>query len=243
MSLQLQEHIEKDGFRLRGLASSRIDGFSDAVFAFALTLLVVSLEVPKTFAQLQESLRGFVPFAIVFYLLMQVWLAHYQYFRRFGTHDEWTIRLNSMLLFVVLFYVYPLKFLFSFITDLMMGLPQHAFDNDGQLRQLMMLYGVGYAAIHFLVAALYCNGFRQRKHLELNDLEVRLARGYITRSAGIGAIGVLACLVAFILPANLAGSSGYTYLLVWLFLRLHDWRTRKLVKKQTALHELTPSSH
>ncbi len=243
MSLPLHAHIEKDGFRLRGLASSRIDGFSDAVFAFALTLLVVSLEVPKTFAQLQASLRGFVPFAIVFYLLMQVWWSHYQYFRRFGTHDVWTIRLNAMLLFVVLFYVYPLKFLFSFVTDLMMGLPQHAFENDGQIRELMVLYGIGYAAIHFLVAALYWNGLRQRKHLELNDLEVLLTRGYITSSVGIGAIGVLACLVALVLPAARAGSSGWTYLLVGAFLRWHNWRTRNLVKKHTALHKLTATPH
>jgi len=36
-------------FRWRGTHVSRIEGFTDAVFAFAVTLLVVALEVPHTF--------------------------------------------------------------------------------------------------------------------------------------------------------------------------------------------------
>lgn len=36
-------------FRLRGHEVSRIEALSDAVFGFAITLLVVVLEVPQTF--------------------------------------------------------------------------------------------------------------------------------------------------------------------------------------------------
>ena len=36
-------------FRWRGNEVSRVEGFTDAVFAFAVTLLVVALEVPQTF--------------------------------------------------------------------------------------------------------------------------------------------------------------------------------------------------
>ena len=60
----LHDHIAKDGFRLRGTLMSRLDAFSDVVFGFALTLLVVSLEVPHTFPELYASLRSFIPFAL-----------------------------------------------------------------------------------------------------------------------------------------------------------------------------------
>src|SRR5881394_3329607 len=93
-------------FRWRSHDVSRVEGLSDAVFGFAITLLVVSLEVPHTFGQLMETMKGFVSFAVCFALLMQVWHSHYAYFRRYGLEDGATIVLNSVLLFVVVFFVY-----------------------------------------------------------------------------------------------------------------------------------------
>jgi uncharacterized membrane protein len=88
---------------------NRIEAVSDVLFGFALTLLFVSLEVPRTCADLTNAVRGFPVFAI----LMAVWSRHYYFFRYCGLGDPATIVLNTPLLFVVLFYVYPLKFLFA----------------------------------------------------------------------------------------------------------------------------------
>ena len=104
-----------------GREVSRIEGFSDAVFGFALTLLVVSLEVPDNFDGLKEIMRGFVPFAATFALVCWIWFEHYAFFRKFDAEDALTIFLNCVLLFLVLFFVYPLKFVFSRVIPRLMG--------------------------------------------------------------------------------------------------------------------------
>src|SRR3954469_8209774 len=100
---------------------SRIEGFSDAVFGFAITLLVVSLEVPKTYHELMVVIRGFPAFAVCFALLFQVWWRHYRFFRSYDLEDGRVIALTGALLFVVLFYVYPLKFLWSIVFSQLAG--------------------------------------------------------------------------------------------------------------------------
>src|SRR3954451_8133937 len=103
-------------FRWRATEISRLEGFSDAVFAFAVTLLVVSLEVPKSFTELIAVMKGFVAFGICFAMLVLVWKEHTIYFRRYGLQTPMIVFLNSALLFLVLLYVYPLKFLFGFLV-------------------------------------------------------------------------------------------------------------------------------
>ena len=67
--------------------TSRLEGFSDAVFAFALTLLVVSLQVPSSYDELVHTLRSFVAFAPSFAALIWIWYLHREFFRRYGLGD------------------------------------------------------------------------------------------------------------------------------------------------------------
>src|SRR5580692_990924 len=119
------------GFHWRGQEITRFEGLSDAVFGFAITLLIVSLEVPRTFDELLGTMRGFGAFAICFALLIAIWYKQYLYFRRYGLEDTFTIIWNSALLFVVLFYVYPLKFLFSLLFNSWTGISTDVHLPDG----------------------------------------------------------------------------------------------------------------
>jgi uncharacterized membrane protein len=175
--LQRQERHGGDGFRWRGEEVWRVEGFSDAVFAFAVTLLVVSLEVPRTFDELLGTMRGFLAFAICFALLLLIWYEHYKFFRRYGLRDTPTVWLNSALLFLVLLYVYPLKFLFTLVVDQLLGFGGAAgMIKPSQGPLLMIIYGAGFGAIQLVFLALYWRAYSLRDALELDARELSVTR-------------------------------------------------------------------
>ncbi len=135
----------------------RIEGFSDAVFGFALTLLVVSLEVPRTFDEMMLGVRALPAFAASFAILLMIWQEHHQFFKRYGIYDGPTIWLNGLLLFLVLFYVYPLKFLMTMLlgpTGVLFGGEGSGVD-PRQVPALMTLYGVGFMSVFLILASLH----------------------------------------------------------------------------------------
>ena len=145
---------------------NRFEGFSDAVFGFALTLLVVQLEVPRTSDALVELVRGSVPFAITFAMVCYIWWEHNQFFRLYGLQDAWTAFLNSVLLFVVLFYVYPLKFLATALLSPLVGGARVVGEWDS--RFVMLTYSTGVALIFGTFVMLYSHAWRRRHALELD---------------------------------------------------------------------------
>ena len=197
-------------FRNRAHEVTRVEAFSDIVFGFALTLIVVSLEVPKTFEELMHEMHGFVGFAICFAILMWVWFAHHTFFRRYGMTDGITIVLNTCLLFVVLFYVYPLKFTFALVTR---NLPRGAMPSNFAAATLMEIYGLGFFALFLLFFLLYGHAYRRRELLALNAVEVHDTVTHLIMHAAYMVIGLLATLIAMLFP-NAPQWSGFTFFLL-----------------------------
>lgn len=175
---------------------SRIEGFSDAVFGFALTLLVVSLETPKNFAELKQQLAGFVPFALMFAMVCWIWYEHNKFFRRYGLQDALTTFLNSVLLFVVLFYVYPLRFLTMALVGPMVGLTSGpGFDDEAVNGPLLMtFYSGGVLVIFSVFVLLHLHARRMRATLNLDAVEalqLRFSLRSHTISASIAVVSLL----------------------------------------------------
>jgi uncharacterized membrane protein len=223
-------------FRWRGGEITRLEGFTDAVFAFAVTLLVVSLEVPRTFEELLVTMKGFFAFAICFTILTQVWYFHYKFSRRYGLQTVYTIVLNATLIFVVLFYVYPLKFLFTLAIGGMSGgrtVPLSQLNrmvtSTHELSQLWLIYSAGVIAVYGLFALLYHYAYRKRSALELNEYEALSTRNAIIHFAGLAGVGV--AIAALVLPAAYVGYAGFLFCLnaVW------GWAAGSVLGKQQTL--------
>jgi len=195
-------------FTWRGGEITRLEHFSDAVFAFAVTLLVVSLEVPKTSPELIAALRGFVAFGVCFAMLVLVWSYHCTFFRRYGLQDRWVTFLNCVLLFFVLFYVYPLKFL---AVGMFVGT---AAVSAHDIRTIFIVYGFGYAAVFLTFALMYWHAWSNRDRLALNEVERLRTRHVLINHIAMGCIGLGSVVLALVLPERHIGLAGYFYFVI-----------------------------
>ncbi len=221
----------------RGREISRIEQFSDAAFAFALTLLVVSLEVPRSYGGLMALMRQFPSFACCFALLVWIWHEHNMFFRRYGLNDALTVFLNSALLFVVLFYVYPLKFMFdSMFAQFIQPPDQFQRMTLTQLGTASTVYGLGFLVLMLMFALLYWHAYRRRVELNLTSLEVFDVKMYAGHHLVSATVGLVALLVATAAPIAFAPLSPACFALMgpghWWFGRLTDKR-RRMLRAQT----------
>jgi len=169
----------RDGdFRVRGKETSRVEGLSDAVFGFAITLLIVSLEVPKTSGEVLHAMRGFFAFAVTFSILFSVWRLQFTFFRRYGLEDNKTVWLTGVLLFVILFFIYPLKYVFgTFVERILLhaGFPGmtdvQPLGGPGA-RLLFIAFSLGWVAVLGVFALLYRHAYSLREQLDLSPVEI-----------------------------------------------------------------------
>ena len=226
-----------ESIRWRGGQVTRIEALTDAVFGFAITLLAVSFEVPQTFDELMSMMRGFVGFAFSFTLIILVWTYHYRLFSKYDLEDGWTIVLNSLLLFVVLFYVYPLKFVASFL----LGGVENAFTSWEQVPLLMAIYGGGFVAVFFVFAAMYRHAYRLRDRMGLTAEEAHDARANVANCLVMVAVGLLSVTLALTIDGPAAAPiAGFSYFLIGPAQWLVGSRMHRLAPAQMKTGALSP---
>ncbi|HEX7342033.1 MAG TPA: TMEM175 family protein [Rhodanobacteraceae bacterium] len=216
-----REH-DKQGFLVRGAEPTRVEAFVDAAFAFAVTLLVVSVNsIPHSVADLLNDMRGVPAFAASFAIIALIWNEHRRWSQRFGLEDGHTIRLSLALVFVVLLYVYPLRMMLTLAIGGLSGGVLWAqpvvFDGIGDIRALYVIFAVGYAVVALLIVQLNRYALRRADALGLLVHERVRTGTTIHRWLAIAAVAALSLLLALILPAAAlkVGVPGDIYVLIW----------------------------
>ena len=67
-------------FRFRGQEPGRLENFSDAVFALAITLLLISTSPPSSFEQVRKFAWEVIPFILCITLIILIWHQHFIFF-------------------------------------------------------------------------------------------------------------------------------------------------------------------
>ncbi len=242
-------------FRYRGEDSTRIEALSDSVFALAIGLLLISTSAPNTFQELLVFTQDLLPLAMCITLIMLVWFEHFKFFIRYGFRSGRIVMLNTILLFLLLFYVYPLKFLTKLLVKIYYGLISPLFGvntNVGmeintmitaeEMNRLMVIYGLGAASLFFILMLMYRYALKQKLELELNEIELFDTKVSITSNLLMGSIPILSVFLALVIPNPIVGSavSGFSYFLYWPVMTLYGKRSEK--QRKEILNLLVTSS-
>jgi uncharacterized membrane protein len=213
-------------FRWRGGDVSRLEGLTDSVFALAMALLILSTEVPRSYDELKSLLQGIPAFAACFALFVLLWYYHFQFHRRFGLENLYTVFLNVCLLFLILIYVYPAKFLFTLLSDTFLYGRERAL-SPHTAAQMMLFYSGGVVGIFLLYTLMYLHAYQHREVLGLSEVEVHMTRSTLREHLIHAAVGLASILLAL---GRQPALSGLIYVLVGPLQGLNGWLSGRAVR-------------
>lgn len=228
----LNSPLVENGLRIRGASMTRTETFTDAAFAFAVTLMVVSIDaVPTSLDSLIAAAKGIPAFGLSFLMIMLFWRGHWAWSRRYGLEDLPSVFLSCLLVFVLLCYIYPLKFMVSVFVAWISGWSvttgvSGAFGVK-ELYALFAIYGIGFSAMSGVIALLYAHAWRRREALELNAAERVDAKGDIGVWSILAAVGGLSVLLALFWPPSVVPVPGLVYWILPVAIPLFNSRVER----------------
>jgi hypothetical protein len=244
-------------FRARGAEVSRLEGFSDAVFGFAITLLVISSKAPDSTRELLALRHAVLPFIASFTVLFLLWRAQFDFFRRYGLEDRRTIRLTGVLLGIVLLAVYPVRFLFTAVLD---AIPSALLAGNDSMKSVItlvdlpkvfLLYAIGFSGVCFVFSRLYRHAASQHAVIGLSALELFDTRAIERRclTMTVSGLGISAWCLLLLVIGRGTPSRDSAWLLVYKLGLLvvllpnvyHRFASRRLARERRQLVEGTPA--
>jgi uncharacterized membrane protein len=173
----------------RGRDTSRIEYFSDAVFAIALTLLVLDIHVPDVKNPATQLLPAvlalwptFLAYGLSFAIIALNWVFHHRKFRAIARYDPVLIWLNFAFLALVALVPFPTSLLSQYAPA----------------RVAVVLYALEVAMLSVVQAVLWI--YAQRRGLLAHDIDDRLFRFVLRRNLTAPTIFLLSIPIALLAP-------------------------------------------
>ena len=211
-------------FRHRGEEPGRLENFSDAVFALAITLLLISTSPPSNFDQIKRFVWEVIPFCLCITAIILVWHEHFKFYFRYGIRNGGIIVLNTIFLIILLFYVYPLKFLAKLILlpiAIIIGHDKLIIElteayKGTNITYVMVIYGIGAMGVFLVLTLMYRFALRNSELLELNEIEKFDTRASIRANFLMATVPFVSVLVAVLFRNYVNGAmcAGFCY---WLY--------------------------
>src|SRR6476619_803961 len=148
------------------MKTTRLEAFSDGVFAVAITLLVLEINVPAgdhLWHQLKEEWPSFAAFFVSFWVIGIIWVNHHGLLDHVKRADRGVLYLNLLVLMTVVF--------LPFATAL---LAEHLKSGADEEVAAAVYSGASLAmGLAFAVLWTYITRHRKKLGVELSDEEVR----------------------------------------------------------------------
>jgi uncharacterized membrane protein len=171
------------------MSKSRVEAFSDGVFAIAITLLVLTLAQPDDYKRLAHALARNWPslaaFVVSFAVIGIMWLNHHSLFSRFERIDRGVFYLNMLLLLTITFLPYPT------------GVLGEALAKGQGTETAAVVYGATMALNAYAWAGMWLYGSRHRRLLHESFPESQRRTATLMFTSGV-VIYTLAVGVAFL---------------------------------------------
>ena len=167
----------------------RILFFSDAVFAIAITLLVLNIQVPEipedlVAQELPGQLLGLWPkylsYVISFLLILSFWVAHHSIFSHIRSYDRSLIWLNSLFLMCIAFLPFPSALLGEY----------------GEQQLVVAIYAASVAITRLMLSAVWWYAY-DKPYLVRLDMDQGTARAFHLRALYIPLIFLLSIAISF----------------------------------------------
>lgn len=218
MQNPLKKQVNRDPrITYRGENPGRLENLTDAVFGIAITLLIFNQFTFSTFHDLIEFSKTFPAFLISIGFIYLIWMEHSRFSVIYQLELGWVQMLNILFLALIIFYVYPLKYLTNFLSYVFFGANLNISIAYTDVPLLMMYYGGLAFLVYFCLFLFYFVAKKKSHQLQLSDYEYFFTRQQSYRLLIMFSVPLFSIVVAFIfykLESVLGGFfSGITYFL------------------------------